>query len=119
MCIKIVPGEYNTCEITLALEPISAEVDLCLKLIAHDLIITVDVVYIQIRASDIDFWKTNFDTMKLKHEKRIYPPRVKMTIMLKDSESRKLLVRFVGSSNDNQLNTEVPLPLGMSGVIVT
>ena len=76
----------------------------------------MDVVYIQIRASDIDFWKTNFDTMKLQHERRIYPPRVKMTIMLKDSKSRKLLVRFVGSSNDNQLNTELPLPLGMIGV---
>ena len=55
--------------------------------------------------------------MKLMHEKRIYPPRVKMTIMLRDSESRKLLIRFVGCSkfNDGQLDTELALPLGMSG----
>ena len=52
--------------------------------------------------------------MRLKHETRVYPPRVKMTIMLKDLDSRKLLIRFDGCSSDSQLDTELAVPLGMS-----
>ena len=51
--------------------------------------------------------------MRLKHLTKMYPPRVKMTIMLKDLESHKLLIKFLGCSTDCQLDTELALPLGM------
>ena len=80
----------------------------------HTLLYKLNSNYvIQIRASEIDFWKEGFDRMRLKHMKRMYPPRVKMTIMYRDLESHKLLIKFLGCSTDCQLDTELALPLGM------
>ena len=50
--------------------------------------------------------------MQLKHMTKVYPPRVKMTIILRDFESHKLLIKFLGCSTDCQLDTELILPLG-------
>ena len=70
-------------------------------------------ITIQIKASEIDFWSEGFDRMQLKHMTKMYPPRVKMTIMFRDFESHKLLIKFLGCSTDYQLDTELALPLGM------
>ena len=56
--------------------------------------------------------------MQLKHETRMYPPRVKMTIMLRDQDSHKLLIKFVGCSADSQLDTELALPLGIVDLLI-
>ena len=65
----------------------------------------------QIRALDIDFWSKGFDSMRLRHARRMYPPRVKMTITLKDfSLTFKLLVKFIGCSQDSNLDVELTFP---------
>ena len=68
----------------------------------------------QIKACDIDFWKNSFDDMKLMHKTKLYPPRVKMTIVMKvDSASAVsvLPVRFFGCSDNSQLDVDLALPL--------
>ena len=65
----------------------------------------------QIRASDINFWGNPFDFMRLKHETKMYPPRVKMIITLNNlSQSFKLQIKFIGCSHDSQLDVELTLP---------
>ena len=68
----------------------------------------------QIRAADINFWSRDVDAMQLRHERSMYPPRVKMTVVLKNPDTvLKLPVRIEGCSTDNQLDTELTFPLGM------
>ena len=112
VCIKIVPCECD--QYTIALEPVSAKV--CIPIMWNDMPACTQLhallCDIQIRASDIDFWKSGFDKLQLQHMTRMYPPRVKMTIMLRDLENHKLLIKFLGCSTDSQLDTELALPLG-------
>ena len=71
---------------------------------------------LQIRASDIDFWREGlkFDVMRLRHDKKLYPPRVKMTVSFQSSDLQfKLPVKFEGCSNDSQLDVELTFPLSM------
>ena len=52
--------------------------------------------------------------MQLRHEKSMYPPRVKMTVVLKNPDTvLKLPVRIEGCLSDNQLDTELTFPFGM------
>ena len=67
----------------------------------------------QIRAADINFWRKGFDAMQLRHERKMYPPRVKMTVAMKNADQMmKLPVRIEGCSGDDQLDTELTFPLG-------
>ena len=51
--------------------------------------------------------------MQLRHERNMYPPRVKMTIILRDPNVIiKLPVKFSGHDGDNQLDVELSVPLG-------
>ena len=65
----------------------------------------------QIKVSAIDFWGLGFDVMQLQHEKKIYPPRVKITIILKNTEDTVVPIKFVGCSIDSQLDVDLPFPL--------
>ena len=69
---------------------------------------------LQIKASDMDFGKKSFDDMRRRHEKRMYPPRIKMTVSLYNSDTKvKLPVKFSGYvEDDHQLDTELILPIG-------
>ena len=68
--------------------------------------------HIQIQETDIDFWNTEFETLKLKYQERMYPPRVRMTVDAPSIEPRtKFLVKFDGCSSDSQLNMEILFPL--------
>ena len=67
----------------------------------------------QIRASDINFWDRKFDfkAMKLRHERRMYPPRIKMTIVMKDADLTLVIpVKFEGCTKDSQLDMDLTLP---------
>lgn len=71
----------------------------------------------QIKASDVNFWKNSLDRMELMHKTKLYPPRVKMTVIMKvdgASAVSVLPVRFVGCSDDSQLDVDLPLPLSGS-----
>ena len=49
--------------------------------------------------------------MHLQHEKKMYPPRVKMTVILKNKEDAIVPVKFLGCSSDSQLDIDLPFPL--------
>ena len=76
-------------------------------------------IVVQIKASDIAFWDKDFTVMQRKHDKRIYPPRVKITISFKDPSLTQFVlpVQFVGCS-ENELDTDLSLPLGIYGTIM-
>ena len=51
--------------------------------------------------------------MKLKHERNMYPPRIKMTVSMNNpNHSITLPVRFLGCEGDDKLDVELTLPLG-------
>lgn len=54
--------------------------------------------------------------MKLKHERNMYPPRVKMTvsIYMNNPDPFTLPVKFLGceGTSDDKLDVELTLPLG-------
>ena len=69
-------------------------------------------IYQQIRASDVNFWKMGFDAMQLQYDNKTYPPRVKMTIMLKNSRDQfKLPIKFMGCTSNSLLDIDLALPL--------
>ena len=75
---------------------------------AHNIIIIINT---QIRASDIDFWNSKYDIMRLKHDVKMYPPRVKMTLPSYPGFS-KLPVKFEGCQSIGQsLDFDVSIPL--------
>ena len=66
----------------------------------------------QIKEADIDFWGTQFETLKYRYNARIYPPRVKVTVDVPHELHRiKLPVQFEGCSGDSQLDMEILFPL--------
>ena len=73
-------------------------------------------MYLQIKASDIDLvWKKSFDDMRRRHERRMYPPRIKMTVSLHNPDIRvKLPLSFSGyvGEEDHELDVELTLPIG-------
>ena len=61
----------------------------------------------------MNFWSMGIETMQLRHDLKMYPPRVKMTISMKSSDlAFKLTIKFNGCSDDSQLDTELTFPLG-------
>ena len=51
--------------------------------------------------------------MQLRHERKMYPPRVKMTVTMNNSDKViKLPVKIEGSLSDDQMDTELTFPLG-------
>lgn len=51
--------------------------------------------------------------MQRRHERRMYPPRVKMTVSLTSPTiTFKLGVRFSGTVSDDEMDTELAFPLG-------
>ena len=51
--------------------------------------------------------------MRRRHQRKMYPPRVKMTVSLKNPDiTLKLPIKFAGCSSDNQLDVEITFPLG-------
>ena len=69
--------------------------------------------FVQIRASDMDFWTMGFENMQLRHNLKMYPPRVKMTVSMNSSDvAFKLPIKFNGCSDDSQLDIELTFPLG-------
>ena len=68
---------------------------------------------VQIRASDMEFWNMGIENMQLRHDLKMYPPWVKMTISMKNADlSFKLPIKFNGCSDDSQLDMELTFPLG-------
>lgn len=53
------------------------------------------------------------ENMQLRHDLKMYPPRVKMTVSMKRSDlAFKLPIKFNGCSDDSQLDIELTFPLG-------
>lgn len=74
--------------------------------------IVIIVIYIKIKEMDVDFWNTKFEILQFKHEAKMYPPRVRMTVDVPNVEPRmKLLINFEGCSRDSQLDMEILFPL--------
>ena len=96
----------------IALQPNPAEV--CyVRSIA--LVKSIKFNTMQILASEINFWKLkfNFEELKLRHKLKLYPPRMKMTVMTKPSDHNLVLpVHFEGCSYDSRLNLDLIFPLG-------
>ena len=73
---------------------------------------SLNFVFVQIKKDDINFWEKGEDHMRLRHEKKMYPPRVKMTVSMTDPhQAFKLPVRFEGCSSDSQVDLELTFPL--------
>ena len=70
----------------------------------------------QIAVTDIiSLWNENFESIKLKHKRNMYPPRVKMTVSMKNpklNHSITLPVKVLGCEGDGKLDVELTLPLG-------
>ena len=49
--------------------------------------------------------------MQLKHDLKMYPPRVMMTVTLVNTAPFKLNVKVTGCSSDNQLDRDIIFPL--------
>ena len=76
-------------------------------------------IVVQIKASDIAFWDEDFTVMQRKHDKKIYPPQVKMTVCFKDpSHTQFVLPVQFGGCSENELDTDLSLPLGIYGTIM-
>ena len=61
--------------------------------------------------SDIDFWsKDDLNSMELKHKTKMYPPRVKMTVIMKTTDPIKLSIDVIGCSRN--LDMDLVLPIG-------
>ena len=68
---------------------------------------------IQIRESEIDFWKEklNMEMMSLRHSMKMYPPRVKVTVVAKNRAYvvQVLPVKIIGCSRDGQLDMDLTI----------
>ena len=50
--------------------------------------------------------------MRLKHDLKMYPPRVMMTVTLVNTAPFKLNVKVAGCSSESQLDRDITFPLG-------
>ena len=66
---------------------------------------------IQIKAFDIDFWNFPYNQIKLRQKKNMYPPRVKMTVVMRSDHDLKLPIKIEGCSSNCQLDVELAFPL--------
>lgn len=90
---------------------------LLIEPIEHDqCVITMEPSSAKIKPSDVDFWSFR-DTLQLRHKRGMYPPRVKMTIMLRNpDEVIKLPIKFSGHADDAELDVELAVPLGFPSI---
>lgn len=67
-------------------------------------------------ASDVDIITKHFAEIKSIHDTNMYPPRIKVTVKIKDNiDDVKLQIKVKGSNNDENLSTDLFFPFrGMS-----
>jgi hypothetical protein len=67
----------------------------------------------------VDYSSKSLDEIKLMHETKVYPPRVKMTVQMKSDNPFTLRVNVKGSDSDKKLSVDLLFPLmGMSLILV-
>lgn len=73
----------------------------------------------QIKASDVEFWNnTDVGVMIRRHQTKMYPPRMIMTVTSRTLDSIFLLaVKFDGCSGDCNLDMDISFPIGIQNVI--
>ena len=74
------------------------------------------ILVFQISQLEIDFWQwksMNVEEMKVRHRKRIYPPRIKMEVSMANTTQTLLRLCFQGckSRNGRDLMVERILPI--------
>ena len=70
------------------------------------------MIYIQIYARDIDFWRVDSDELELMEGTKTYPPRFKLNICgIEAKKSSKAFVHFDGSHD--ALSVEIILVKGI------
>ena len=109
-CISAIVPKQDS-RYTIGFQPSNANVSDAWLI--DDIVLQYNVI-LQIKASDIAFWDKKFSIMQRKHEKKMYPPRVKMTVSINDSNLTHFVlpVKFVGC-RDNELETDLTLPLSI------
>ena len=105
--IQVIPATNDQC--LVGFEPLHAKVLISIIVATPPLIL----INLQIAASDIiSFWNENFEIMKRKHERNMYPPRVKMTVCINNPNQFIILpVKVLGCEGDDKLDVELTLPL--------
>lgn len=72
---------------------------------------------LQIKASQIYFWDDKHDKLELLHMQKVYPPSVELMLEVLESQPICLLVKFSGSTTENDMDMEIMLPLGLYKLI--
>lgn len=65
-------------------------------------------IVVQIKASDVDFTGEEISIMRFKHTNKIYPPQVKMTVAMINSETQNYFPLYIGNLK-NALKELYPL----------
>ena len=66
--------------------------------------------------TDLNLNNANFEDMKQKHIRKIYPPRIILTVVSKTPGNDpvfKLPIQFIGCLRNNQLDRDIIFPLGI------
>ena len=73
---------------------------------------SVNLCFVQISESEINFWRSNLQDMQRRHEIRSYPPRIKMSVIKKTTDPIKLPVKVEGcvSTASRPLDVELVIP---------
>ena len=67
----------------------------------------------------MDYSSKSNDEMKLMHETKVYPPRVKMTVQMKSDKAFTLPIKVEGSNCNEKLCVDLLFPLlGMYCMII-
>lgn len=72
----------------------------------------ISVSCLQIKLRDVDFWSAcgvDPDQLELLHRAKMYPPRIEMTVQLKQVSSHKLSIIIIGCDDDLELQFLLPL----------
>ena len=79
-----------------------------LVLYCYNVVILCAWLILQIRASDVDIMaKTTISTL----DANAYPPRVKITVHMKDHvDMVRVRIKVKGSTNDEQFHTDLSFP---------
>ena len=68
-------------------------------------------IIIQIHCSEVDYSSKSVNEVKLMHETKVYPPRIKMTVQMKSDEPFTLHVNVKGSDSDKKLSADLLFPM--------
>ena len=72
------------------------------------------VNFLKVSHTLIDFWEAwgvDYDQMDLLHQKKMYPPRIELTVQLKHAAAHNFSVSLTSSEDEPEL--QFLLPLGM------